>query len=414
MRSSPLSWALPRSVEVSTHPREGRTNFRVSASSLSSAGVCSEANSTHVMFAIAAYVSLLDDSPFGYGTKPRRAYLAFLRYLTTNPIKDVIVSMSSLADRCMTAPTLYGGSEQWDDILHDARHLPIYKELLYAVREQSTAHYSYVLTFLRFLKKIRYKNDELVPDALRKWTQVEDRLRALVISDSPLTRLVRAFVHHFCLPIGLSPEDCKFGPGHVAERLHLYDPAHKLMSLVFKENAGRVVLGTCLRSKNPSRTGLEYLSMLTMRDPSKLVSDDPAIAVVKFVDKDVGSYRTICMEPNGHMFLQQALLRVVSSVMEKTMYRFVTLKDQLGNQMAAQFGSATGLVDTIDLSAASDSVHIDLVRAVFPKNWLYYLLGTRTSKVRLPNGQVVKVNKFAPMGSALCFPIQGISHSDTR
>jgi hypothetical protein len=76
--------------------------------------------------------------------------------------------------------------------------------------------------------------------------------------------------------------------------------------------------------------------------------------------------------------------------------------------MAAQFGSSTGLVDTIDLTSASDSVHIDLVRRVFPKNWLYYLLGTRTSFVKLPDGTIVKVNKFAPMGSALCFPIQCI------
>lgn len=413
MRSRHPSWALPKSVDVPIHPREGRSYIRIESASLIKSGVCSTENATHVMFSIAMYITLLDDSPFGYGTKPRKLYLNFLRYLTTNPIKDVIVSMSSLADRCMTVPVLYGSSEDWDDILRQAKHLPIFRELLQYVREQSIAHFSYVITFLRFLKKIRYKNDELIPDALRKWNQVEDRLRSLVFDrDSQLIKLVKSFVTLFCQPISLTAEDCKFGPGHVAEPMRFFDPAHKLMSIRFKENAGRVVLGTCLRSKNPSRTGQEYLSHLTMRGISSLVSDDPvaapAVAKVKFVDKDVGAYRTICMEPSGHMFLQQGLLRSVSSVMKKTMWRFVTLDDQLGNQMAAQFGSSTGLVDTIDLSAASDSVHVDLVRMVFPKNWLYYLLGTRTNKVRLPTGDVVKVNKFAPMGSALCFPIQCI------
>jgi hypothetical protein len=66
---------------------------------------------------------------------------------------------------------------------------------------------------------------------------------------------------------------------------------------------------------------------------------------------------------------------------------------------------------TIDLSAASDRVSLDLVKALFTNvddNVLQYLLATRSTHTRLPNGVTLEMQKFAPMGSAVCFPVQGI------
>jgi hypothetical protein len=115
------------------------------------------------------------------------------------------------------------------------------------------------------------------------------------------------------------------------------------------------------------------------------------------------------MEPNSFMYYQQEILRALSSSMRRgRISRFVNMRDQSRNQRAAIHGSKYLSLDTLDLSSASDSVHIDLVRKVFQPGWLLYLLATRTSKVRQPNGQVVEVKKFAPMGSAVCFPIQCI------
>jgi hypothetical protein len=48
----------------------------------------------------------------------------------------------------------------------------------------------------------------------------------------------------------------------------------------------------------------------------------------------------------------------------------------------------------------------ELVSRVFPRELYYWLLATRTPKVRVPNGEIRSVRKFAPMGSALCFPVQ--------
>jgi hypothetical protein len=81
------------------------------------------------------------------------------------------------------------------------------------------------------------------------------------------------------------------------------------------------------------------------------------------------------------------------------------------NRAASQLGSLTGEADTIDLSSASDSVALDLIRRVFPAEILRYLLATRSKLVELPDGEQIETYKFAPMGSALCFPIQSILYS---
>jgi hypothetical protein len=118
------------------------------------------------------------------------------------------------------------------------------------------------------------------------------------------------------------------------------------------------------------------------------------------------------MEPNSFMFAQQAVQTLVRRVMKRAIIRrIVDINDQSRNRKLAEYGSATGGIDTIDLSSASDSVSLELVRKIFSGRLLYYLLGTRTSKVRLPNGDVREVKKFAPMGSALCFPVQSIIFS---
>jgi hypothetical protein len=49
---------------------------------------------------------------------------------------------------------------------------------------------------------------------------------------------------------------------------------------------------------------------------------------------------------------------------------------------------------------------MELVRAIFPYDLLDYLEVTRSDKVDLGEGRIVEQHKFAPMGSALCFPIQ--------
>jgi hypothetical protein len=109
------------------------------------------------------------------------------------------------------------------------------------------------------------------------------------------------------------------------------------------------------------------------------------------------------------MYFQQLYWRYVEWRLSRSLFgRWIHIRDQSINQDGSAYGSQTGAVGTIDLSSASDSVHVNLIRGVFPKDVLYYLLATRTTKVRTPDGEIRTLNKFAPMGSALCFPVQSI------
>lgn len=136
------------------------------------------------------------------------------------------------------------------------------------------------------------------------------------------------------------------------------------------------------------------------------------VSRLRFVPKTLKTARSICMESNTRMCFQQAYLSVLLSQMDNPHCRsFINFRDQGRNRLLAEYGSYTGDVDTIDLSAASDSVHVDLVRRVFPRRELYFLLATRSTHVDvgyLAKVKIRKVHKFAPMGSALCFPVQSL------
>jgi hypothetical protein len=136
-------------------------------------------------------------------------------------------------------------------------------------------------------------------------------------------------------------------------------------------------------------------------------------ARLKFVPKDFRKTRSICMEPLILMWAQQGVRDwVENSIGHGVLRSFVFLKDQTKNQEGAQFGSDFGLVDTIDLSSASDSVGWRLIKATFPAKVLKYLAGTRSKCVVVPDqDDPIEVLKFAPMGSALCFPVQTILYS---
>jgi len=87
----------------------------------------------------------------------------------------------------------------------------------------------------------------------------------------------------------------------------------------------------------------------------------------------------------------------------------IGFSEQTRNQRLAKEGSIHRNYATIDLSAASDSVSHALVKKLFRGTKLpRYLLATRSSRTLLPDGRLVDLKKFAPMGSALCFPIETI------
>lgn len=130
-----------------------------------------------------------------------------------------------------------------------------------------------------------------------------------------------------------------------------------------------------------------------------------------FVPKSYKTFRTISMEPSTLQYLQQGVWSEIDRVVGSSGYlrNRIGFHEQERNQRLARDGSISRNYATIDLSAASDSVSYKLVKRLFRKTALLpYLIATRSDRTLLPDGRLIDLKKFAPMGSALCFPVETI------
>ncbi len=134
-------------------------------------------------------------------------------------------------------------------------------------------------------------------------------------------------------------------------------------------------------------------------------------ARVCLVPKDSRGPRVISCEPAELMFIQQGIMRKLYETLEahRLTSGYVNFTDQTVNRELARIASKGAVpLATIDLSDASDRVSLELVRRVFPDRWFRALEACRSEETVLPNGGIVKLNKFAPMGSSCCFPVEAL------
>jgi hypothetical protein len=135
-------------------------------------------------------------------------------------------------------------------------------------------------------------------------------------------------------------------------------------------------------------------------------------AKVVLVPKDSRGPRLISCEPLEYQWIQQGLGNAIRRWIERSRLcrGFVNFTDQTVNRRLALEGSLGGPWVTLDMKEASDRVSLRLVKHLFQDQaeLLNCILATRTRETRLPSGDVHVMNKFAPMGSNLCFPVESI------
>jgi len=153
------------------------------------------------------------------------------------------------------------------------------------------------------------------------------------------------------------------------------------------------------------------LHRVTFREPG---SEMPAR--VTSVPKTLETPRIIAMEPVCMQFVQQGLLEVIVEGIQrddilKDFIRFDGAGSQEINQRLARHGSSTGELATLDLSEASDRVSNRLVRIMHARHVLTdeAVQACRSTKAEIRElGITIELNKFASMGSALCFPMEAM------
>lgn len=133
-------------------------------------------------------------------------------------------------------------------------------------------------------------------------------------------------------------------------------------------------------------------------------------AKVCYVPKDSRGPRLISEEPEVFMYIQQGLMRAMYRMMERHPYARMSLSclDQERNRYAAALGSDVYDYATLDMKDASDRVSCELVRQLFPPDMVRKLMACRSLSTVFPDGTEVPLGKFAPMGSACCFPVEAI------
>lgn len=153
----------------------------------------------------------------------------------------------------------------------------------------------------------------------------------------------------------------------------------------------------------------EWCARRGVRLDNTIGGSGPCYSRVLFVPKTWKGPRVISAEPVGVQWAQQGIKDALYAYINahKLLRRRIVLPDQSVNQSMAIKGSSDGSLATLDLSAASDSVTTELVTAVFPNRVLDDLLSTRT-EYSLLNGRIYRIRKFAPMGSAVCFPVESL------
>lgn len=144
-----------------------------------------------------------------------------------------------------------------------------------------------------------------------------------------------------------------------------------------------------------------------------------SVAKLAVVPKDKRGPRIICTQPAWAMWIQQGQRRNLEATIERsrliTTSRFkrgvsssIKFDNQEQNGLLALLSSRTREHATIDLKDASDLVSWGLVRYLSNKEVSLALAASRTTHVRLPNNELVKLHMFAPMGSAMCFPVESL------
>jgi len=133
---------------------------------------------------------------------------------------------------------------------------------------------------------------------------------------------------------------------------------------------------------------------------------------VTLVPKTLKTPRVIAMEPTCIQYMQQGVLRCFLEHFgrDRLLPEFIGFDDQVPNQDLARQGSLDQRTATLDLSDASDRVNNQLVRAML-RPWpslSQAVDATRSRRAVLPDGRVIRLSKYASMGSALCFPVEAM------
>ena len=243
--------------------------------------------------------------------------------------------------------------------------------------------------YIQCEQDVKKSDAELSDRDIKEFCRVSDLLYSRLF-----TAMDRDVYYHQLVP--------KHGPGAVADRLSSNEkwnqrtwPSRLERILPFGEYS------------LPNWSFYDQLDKVDILEPG---SEIPVRVIT--VPKTLKTPRIIAIEPTAMQYMQQGLLRSFLDALRKDDFlsRVIGIDDQEPNRQMAMAGSLSGELATLDLSEASDRVsnqHVRLMLRNHP-HLLEAVQATRSRKADVPGHGVIRLAKFASMGSALCFPFEAM------
>lgn len=246
-----------------------------------------------------------------------------------------------------------------------------------------------------------------VSKALKGFIQCEQDLQ----EDLPQTELenfsrVSTILWGSILPGKVSLEDLrpKHGPGATVERIkgnlkYVHQIWHDRLEPYFP------LFHFAYSSENAYES--EEFQKLSIVDCD---SESPVRVIT--VPKTLKGPRIIAIEPVCMQYTQQAVAQELIKTLESAPVTagHINFSDQSVNRSIALTSSLDGRLATLDLSSASDRVPLSLALNMFDcvPDFRDAIDACRSRKADVPKFGVIELEKFASMGSALCFPIEAM------
>ncbi len=122
------------------------------------------------------------------------------------------------------------------------------------------------------------------------------------------------------------------------------------------------------------------------------------------VPKNAKTDRVICIEPDLNMYFQKGIGVCIRRRLNR--WGLLLPTAQHLNAQLARLGSANGQLATVDLSSASDSIHMELVRLLLPGDWVCAVEQARSPFTVLPSGVLHTLRKVSSMGNGFTFELE--------
>lgn len=210
--------------------------------------------------------------------------------------------------------------------------------------------------------------------------------------------VAKDIIHKLLPPLDFVEEDlwpmCKFGPGtfNGAHETYSYSLHYKIGHDQFVTVEAKGLFLHVVKTYFPAWA--ERLSRWGRRlhtvDGNRL----------SHVFKDEGSCRPIAIEPSANVFLQQGIGRWLMSHMRKTGFADLKMGQERNRNLAKDLRNGT-----IDLSSASDTINMALVRTLFPPDWFALLDCTRSKRWKFRSRKGTYHN-LSSQGNAFTFPVE--------